>query len=744
MKMKYIVSIILFLCLITIPVMAIASNITGADYKTTIKITNNGTAVSNGIVELQLDTQTMIDADMLDAAATDCAIQDGNNQDVAFMPAPPGSDNWSIYVPSIGEGASYNNLLYSNDVTGGKICMFLDTGMTIADDSSYELADNYTLKVDNVRLISSSDNIIAYKPDAYALTYDSTSVKYETLTLQQYYGRADSTPLSYYGKDTVVTNRYLASITGQATELRVKWGAGTSGTLKYAIYTSSGTTPGTKLISGTSGTMTPNTINTINLANPVDVVSGTYYWIATNASVDGAAGYTASGDGVRRWKAETYSTYTFPDTWSDTGYTGDTNGSYYSAWGTCYLEAAVSAGEHDIEVRTVPVSPIAEYTLRPEAEGDKTQIQYSTGVNHYTEVDDTTTDENSSYVYTDTSVVSNYYTDLFEIPTTTFNTISGVTVYARCKALTVSGCNIVIKTGGNEYAGDYHELNSSSWVTYSYTWSNNPNTSTAWTQVDIDDLQIGLKLRGGGALYYSGACTQCYALVSGEIPAYAAQLLIDNSLVDTSAAVLTVPDSGDDTIVGSGCTAYIGEFSTAADGLDTCVINWEYDTTFHDDTLNGNDATPSLRSSPSDPDLYASIVSQQALDVSTGPTTTPAGWQMIPTTISTPGGLFNEGGYSFPGGSTIKKAAEDMGYDYVSWLMFFAFGCAIAAFVGIFKLTYNPRKGAKGSLLMAILAAEGVLIFFYIVHTIPGWCLIPGGIIMVLLLLWKKSTAPVD
>jgi len=46
--------------------------------------------------------------------------------------------------------------------------------------------------------------------------------------------------------------------------------------------------------------------------------------------------------------------------------------------------------------------------------------------------------------------------------------------------------------------------------------------------------------------------------------------------------------------------------------------------------------------------------------------------------------------------------------------------------------------------MLAAIAAEGVLIFFYKMVTIPGFVLIPFGLIALLLIVWRKSPSPVD
>ncbi len=78
------------------------------------------------------------------------------------------------------------------------------------------------------------------------------------------------------------------------------------------------------------------------------------------------------------------------------------------------------------------------------------------------------------------------------------------------------------------------------------------------------------------------------------------------------------------------------------------------------------------------------------------------------------------------------------------WHFLFAFGLALLALFGTYSVTHNTRMGQRGSLFLAALAAEGVLIYFARVTTIPSFTLIPFALFALLLGVWRKSPSPVD
>ena len=147
---RYLVLILIGLVTLLSAIPLLASVVSSAEYQTTVTITNNSsTAISNGIVPFNLSTSEMIDAGMLSANASDCAMKDTAGNDVAFMPSVNSTVPWLTFVPYIGANSQLKQYLYSKGATGGKLCYFPCTaGMTVTDNNSnLEIGDNFTIEM---------------------------------------------------------------------------------------------------------------------------------------------------------------------------------------------------------------------------------------------------------------------------------------------------------------------------------------------------------------------------------------------------------------------------------------------------------------------------------------------------------------------------------------------------------------------------------------------------------------------
>lgn len=157
---------------------------------------------------------------------------------------------------------------------------------------------------------------------------------------------------------------------------------------------------------------------------------------------------------------------------------------------------------------------MATETLRPNDVGDESNLSPSAGDN-YACVDEAEPDENTTYVETTST---SYLRDLYEVEASGVGagTINSVTVYFRiatepfAKATTYG--KAAIKSGTTADDGDEESLSDDEYVTYSHTWTENPDTSAAWTWSDIADLQIGVSLKSSSTKE-EARCTQVYVVI---------------------------------------------------------------------------------------------------------------------------------------------------------------------------------------------------------------------------------------
>jgi len=145
--MKKLILLLVVLALLIPATAVIASDVDTAEYITNISITNNSTDDKSAVATtLTLSTADMIESNMLNATATDCAIQRTGAVDVAFMPSANSTYPWCIWVPTSDAVSTANYYLYTGGVTGGKIRYFPGPeGMTTTDNATMELGDNFAV-----------------------------------------------------------------------------------------------------------------------------------------------------------------------------------------------------------------------------------------------------------------------------------------------------------------------------------------------------------------------------------------------------------------------------------------------------------------------------------------------------------------------------------------------------------------------------------------------------------------------
>ena len=175
--MKIIIIIGLILLLMTSGV-AIASDISDADYIATVRITNNSTANTSVCVPISgANTTNLINLGFLNATANNSLIRSSAGADVPFMPGY--NAEWIVYVDTISSDSVVDYTWYNNS-TGGKHVYFPDTGGMTSPNIT--LSDNFTVTLSDVYII---DGDFFGIQDAINATYNATS-ETVTLTIQEY------------------------------------------------------------------------------------------------------------------------------------------------------------------------------------------------------------------------------------------------------------------------------------------------------------------------------------------------------------------------------------------------------------------------------------------------------------------------------------------------------------------------------------------------------------------------------
>jgi hypothetical protein len=165
----------------------------------------------------------------------------------------------------------------------------------------------------------------------------------------------------------IFLTKFQAVATGQITEFREK--SGIAGQVKVAIYADSGGEPGARLSYNNTAQNVVVGWNTLSIP-ALDVITGTYYWLGIIIDTSGAVQYIPSAV-FFRYKAATFSTFTWPD---------PAGSSYYSAGG-CELVAGwggtVALGAPPIPTPLPPTKPVTFSWTAPTG-ATKYQLQVNT------------------------------------------------------------------------------------------------------------------------------------------------------------------------------------------------------------------------------------------------------------------------------------------------------------------------------------------------------------------------------
>ncbi len=176
------------LLIIGIGIPVFASDTSTATHRATITISNAATAATNVATVFHANATAMIANGHILDTFLNTAMVTSAGADVAYMPPQP-SDNetWCVWVPSIAADTYTTDVLYMGGAAdmGGDINYFPAAGgMTVADNATIELSDNFTIEQKGWVQTTFSDNYtdrnLVYKEGAFILYIsDATDITAE-------------------------------------------------------------------------------------------------------------------------------------------------------------------------------------------------------------------------------------------------------------------------------------------------------------------------------------------------------------------------------------------------------------------------------------------------------------------------------------------------------------------------------------------------------------------------------------
>jgi hypothetical protein len=275
-----------------------------------------------------------LDADPLTSAGVDW---DGTFNDEAWNTSPSlndifhelidsytiSNDAVMIHINGDNAGNAGYNQVRTYELTGNVSGAKLHIEFTAAGGGT----TNYQTAGGTMTIASTISKSIG-KNVSGALTIASTISKY--ISGSKLVGYDDGTIDGQTDSENFVLYQFTAVTTGTCSQVRVK--VSNSVNVKVAVYTDNAGEPGARLAKQDTSTACTIGWNRIALEDNCSIVSGTVYWLAFNSDAT-QVGYDLTA-GVMRYKAGTYSTFTFPDP-AGTGFTSTTNTiGFIAGWST--------------------------------------------------------------------------------------------------------------------------------------------------------------------------------------------------------------------------------------------------------------------------------------------------------------------------------------------------------------------------------------------------------------------------
>jgi hypothetical protein len=184
-----------------------ASIIDESLYDGVISISNNGTLANDVSVNMTLDSQSLMDVYGVDDDFDEIAIRNSAGAAVPFMPGYNGSP-WYLWVPEIAANGSFDYTLYlsQSSLNATKYYFPGDGGMTISDNGSMVLADDFSVTYSGYVDTTDVGSNLVYKPDAFRMYVNSS----RNIVAEIYGGGSSvwTSPTGHSGNWTNPTNAY--------------------------------------------------------------------------------------------------------------------------------------------------------------------------------------------------------------------------------------------------------------------------------------------------------------------------------------------------------------------------------------------------------------------------------------------------------------------------------------------------------------------------------------------------------
>lgn len=659
----------LLLLIIAVPLLitpVLASDTSGAHYSGVISVTNNGTATSAVSVNISgMNSATMINQGWLNATANNYVIQKSGG-DVKSMPGY--DDNpWIMWVSSISANSTDAYVFYTDTVTGYDPVYFpADAGMTTADAAALEFSDNFTWEASGwidtdagndkwhlrkpgaIEVYTSnttSENITARIPpviEGIRLRIKNTAVGAQDVGVYELYINDDTSPTGFSDPAGAWANEgqaYDDNVATFATDAAVGAGAWS----EYLILTFPAQSVGNIRIDAYVATNPANEMIELSLYDGSDY---TVFYLGTfDTQVmtlhEYLINYTDEVLTVTGISAEEKPEQMKMD-WPFMGFAVDDDVTLPPS-GDLLLNAPLT--QDDCSVDPFTTIDANEYSLNPEGgavwsssngytldgasgyidmtvPGDVLALTEGTLIAVLKPEAAALTANTAIWEGADKDAANDYLGlgirgDVANAPLEYLLKINGVeTVRARVESIfaadTWAFVALTVDATGNAIYADGLP------VTPDYTTGNAASAEFFADLAAPDVFRLGVKEHSGvKGQWLDGSIGYFMVYDKAKTPAEilqtynALKIIFDGTTdKDIRSTLGSVPDTANDIVsFQNGSFDYAEYQKIWVDGVLQQHIEWEYDTVFTDLSGNGHDATPSFRTTSSDPDVSAGLIS---------------------------------------------------------------------------------------------------------------------------------------
>ena len=253
-----------------------------------------------------------------------------------------------------------------------------------------------------------------------------------------------------------------------------------------------------------------------------------------------------------------------------------------------------------------------------------------------------------------------------------------------------------------------------------YVWSG--NSGSVWTADDTRDFMFQT-----ASMYIT---IEASGLSSGEkdfaIWADGSDLhiAVDGSESDNaSIGSGSIADNTDNwTMLTNGVMPYADNITVEIDGTLAGSWDWEYDTTFQDDSAYDNDATPTFRTTSSDPDVSAELLTFGPISEAQAPAysvdISTTCW--ITSNVTQSGNFTTTTNATYPG-SDVVSAVATAGNTPIQLLELIMAGVIVLS-LSLF-ISWIMRKNREGSIFVKVIVIAAGLGILVAISVVDNWML---------------------